>query len=126
MRSETSPSEPQPSKKATPWQPRTNNTSNEYQASQSYPNKNYYGDSNRPATFSLPSNLAGIELATRLVPSDDCPAILLIVRETLQAGSCREGDPPSPSSPDRICHTCSEEQRLESSLLFVSHGAGDL
>src|SRR5438552_6204269 len=41
-RAETSSPEPQRSKKATPWQPRTKNTSNEYQASQSYPNKNYY------------------------------------------------------------------------------------
>src|SRR5207302_3575488 len=119
-RSETSSSVPQRSKKATPWQPRTKNTSNEYQASQSYPNKNYYGDSNRPATFSLPSNLAGIGAATRLVPSDGCPVILLIVRETLPVGSCPEGDLPSSLSQDRICRTCSEERRLECGRLFES------
>src|SRR5439155_11476607 len=79
----------------------------------------------QPRSLSPPSNLAGIELATRLVPSDGCPAILLIVRETLPAGSCPEGDPPSSSSPDRICHTCSEERRLESSRLFGSRATED-
>src|SRR5437764_14148015 len=96
------------------WQPRTRNTSNEYQASQSYPNKNYYGDSNRPATFSLsPSNLAGIGPTTRLVPSAGCPAILPLVRETLLAGSCRGGGLLSFWSPDTICRTCLAEHSLE-------------
>src|SRR5205823_4085280 len=108
------------------WQPRTRNTSNEYQASQSYPNKNYYGDSNRPATFSLsPSNLAGIELATRLAPSDGCPAVLPLVRETLPVGSCREGGRLSSLSQDRICRTCSAERRLEGARLSGSRAAED-
>src|SRR6266699_1677907 len=69
---------------------------------------------------------AHVGLSTRLVPSDGCPVILLIVRETLPAGSCREGGLLSSWSLDRTCRTCLEERRLECVRLFGSRGAGGL
>src|SRR2546426_11823764 len=54
------------------------------------------------------------------VPSDGCRAVLLIVRETLPAGSCPEGGLLSSWSQDRTCRTCSEERRLECARLFES------